>query len=170
MRTPLNGGVHIGSYFNKKLYMHEQTTIEFDVRIMDRKNLNWCTPFSGVSLCNVFCSPAYEHCSGPMVQHYCHGVTIFTHPIAVRTLFNVIKFKLKTLSDPTALGRDFKAQGILDYFRINELDKDGRFTTRLTQARRSERAFKCSRCKARFFETEKELKVHKACHTDTEDG
>ncbi len=43
-------------------------------------------------------SPAYEPCSGPMVQHYCHGATIFTHPIAVRTLFN-LNFKLKTPSD-----------------------------------------------------------------------
>ena len=43
-------------------------------------------------------SPAYEPCSGPMVQHYCHGATIFTHPIAVRTLLN-LNFKLKTLSD-----------------------------------------------------------------------
>ena len=25
--------------------------IEFGVRIVARKNLNWCTPFSGVSLC-----------------------------------------------------------------------------------------------------------------------
>ncbi len=32
-------------------------------------------------------SPAYEPCSGPMVQHYWHGATIFTHPIAVRTFF-----------------------------------------------------------------------------------
>ena len=41
-------------------------------------------------------SPGYENCSGPMIQHYCHGATIFTHPIAVRTLFNLIKIKLKT--------------------------------------------------------------------------
>ena len=33
--------------------MHEQTTIEFDLHILDRKNLNWCTPFSAGSLCNV---------------------------------------------------------------------------------------------------------------------
>ncbi len=32
------------------LEMHEQTTIEVDVCIVDKKNLNWCTPFSGVSL------------------------------------------------------------------------------------------------------------------------
>ncbi len=31
-------------------------------------------------------SPAYEKCSGPMVQYYCHGFTILTHPITVRTL------------------------------------------------------------------------------------
>ncbi len=35
-------------------------------------------------------SPAYEPCRGPMVQHYCHGATSFTHPIAVRTLFNLV--------------------------------------------------------------------------------
>ncbi len=29
-------------------------------------------------------SPAYENCSGPMVQHYGHGATIFIHPIIVR--------------------------------------------------------------------------------------
>ena len=49
MRTPVNGGVHIGSHFNKNAYMHEQTTIEFGVRIVGKKNLNWCTPFSAVS-------------------------------------------------------------------------------------------------------------------------
>ncbi len=46
----VNGGVHIGSYFNKNAYMHKQTTREVGVRIVDRKNLNWCTPFSAVSL------------------------------------------------------------------------------------------------------------------------
>ncbi len=35
-----------------------------------------------------------------MVQHYCHGATIITHPIAVRTLFN-LNFKLKTPSEPS---------------------------------------------------------------------
>ncbi len=35
-----------------------------------------------------------------MVQHYCHGATIFTIPIAVRTLFN-LNFKLKTPSEPS---------------------------------------------------------------------
>ncbi len=38
-----------------------QTTIEFGVCIVDRKTLDWCTPFSGVNLCyeyycwNVLC-------------------------------------------------------------------------------------------------------------------
>ena len=50
MRTPPFTGVRIGSHFNKNAYMHEQTTIEFNVRIADRKNLNWCTPCSAVSL------------------------------------------------------------------------------------------------------------------------
>ena len=36
-------------------------------------------------------SPAYENCSEPLVQHYCYGVTISTHPIAVITLFNLIE-------------------------------------------------------------------------------
>ncbi len=27
MRTPMNGGVHIGSHFNKNACMHEQTTM-----------------------------------------------------------------------------------------------------------------------------------------------
>ncbi len=49
MRTPVNGGVRIGSH--KNAYMHEQITIKFGVRIVGRKNLNWCTPFCGVSLC-----------------------------------------------------------------------------------------------------------------------
>ena len=42
-------GVRIGSHFNKNGYMHEKTTIEFCVRIVGRKNLNWCTPFFAVS-------------------------------------------------------------------------------------------------------------------------
>ena len=51
MRTPVNGDVRIGSNFYKNAYtcMHEQT-IEFSERIVDRKNLNWCTIFYGVSL------------------------------------------------------------------------------------------------------------------------
>ncbi len=49
MHASVNGGVRIGSHFNKNAYIHEQTTIEFGVRIVDRKNLNLCTPFSGVS-------------------------------------------------------------------------------------------------------------------------
>ncbi len=53
MRTPVNGGVPIGSHFNKNTYMHEQTTIEFGVRIVNRKNLNWWKPFSDVSLCSM---------------------------------------------------------------------------------------------------------------------
>ncbi len=44
--------VRIASHFNKNAYMHEQTTIEFGVRIVNRKNLNRCTPFFGVSLCS----------------------------------------------------------------------------------------------------------------------
>ncbi len=28
----------------------------------------------------------------PMVQHYCHGATIFTHPTAVRTRLNLKGF------------------------------------------------------------------------------
>ncbi len=50
MRAPRSDGVRIGSHFHKNAYMHEQT-IEFDVRIVGRKNLNWCTPLSGVSQC-----------------------------------------------------------------------------------------------------------------------
>ena len=52
MRTPSHIGVRIGSHFNKNAYtsIHEQTTIEFGVRIMGRNNLNWCTPFFAVSL------------------------------------------------------------------------------------------------------------------------
>ena len=53
MHTPVNGGVLIGSHFNKNAYMHEQTAIQFGVRLVDRKNLNWCTTFSGVSLCSM---------------------------------------------------------------------------------------------------------------------
>ncbi len=49
MRTPSHLGVRIGSHFNKNAYMHEKTTIEFGVRIVGRKNLNWCTPFFAVS-------------------------------------------------------------------------------------------------------------------------
>ena len=30
--------------------LYEQTTMEFGVRIVGRKNLNWCTPFFYVSL------------------------------------------------------------------------------------------------------------------------
>ncbi len=47
--TPKKGldGIHIGSHFHKNAYMHEQT-IEFGVRIVGRKNLNGCTPFSGI--------------------------------------------------------------------------------------------------------------------------
>ena len=51
MCTPSHLGVRIGSHFNKNAYMHEQTTIEFGVRIVDRKNLNWCTPFFDVNMC-----------------------------------------------------------------------------------------------------------------------
>ena len=51
MRTSPKIGVRIGSYFNKNAYMHEQVTIQFGVHIVDRKNLNWCTPFLDVSLC-----------------------------------------------------------------------------------------------------------------------
>ncbi len=40
----------IESHFNENSQMHEHTTIEFCVRIMDRKNLNGCTPFPNVSL------------------------------------------------------------------------------------------------------------------------
>ncbi len=50
MRTPVNGGVRIGPHSNKNAYMHEQTTTEVGVCIVDRKNLNLCTPFSAVSL------------------------------------------------------------------------------------------------------------------------
>ncbi len=49
MRTSPKIGVRIGSYFNKNAYMHEQVTIQFGVHIVDRKNLNWCTPFLDVS-------------------------------------------------------------------------------------------------------------------------
>ncbi len=35
------------------IYMHEQTTIGFGVRISGRKYLKWCTPFSDVSQCDV---------------------------------------------------------------------------------------------------------------------
>ncbi len=48
MHTPVNGGVRFESHFHKNAYMYEQSTIEFDVCIVDRKNLNWCTSFSGV--------------------------------------------------------------------------------------------------------------------------
>ncbi len=44
LQTPM--GVYWGFYG-----MHEQTTIEFGVCIVGRKNLNWCTPFFGVSMC-----------------------------------------------------------------------------------------------------------------------
>ena len=50
MRTPSHLGVGIGSHFNKNAYMHQQTTIQFGVRIVGRKNLNCCTPFFGVRL------------------------------------------------------------------------------------------------------------------------
>ncbi len=50
MRTPSHHGVRSGSHLNKNAYMHEQATIKFGVRIVGRKNLNWCTPFFGVSL------------------------------------------------------------------------------------------------------------------------
>ena len=50
MRTPSHLSVRIGSYFNKNAHMHEQTTIEFGVRIVGKKDLNWCTPFFAVSL------------------------------------------------------------------------------------------------------------------------
>ncbi len=43
-----NGAECIGSHVHKNVYMHEQITIEFGVRIGDRKNLNWCTPFVDV--------------------------------------------------------------------------------------------------------------------------
>ena len=49
MRTPMNGGIRIGCHFNKNAYLHDQTTIEFGVRFVDRKNLSWCTPFFGLS-------------------------------------------------------------------------------------------------------------------------
>ncbi len=52
MRTPSHLGERIGSHFNKNAYMHEQTEIEFGVRIVGRKNLNWRTPFFAVSLCD----------------------------------------------------------------------------------------------------------------------
>ena len=51
MRTPMAGGVRIGAHFNTNAYIHEETTIEFGVRISRRKYLNWCTPFSDVSQC-----------------------------------------------------------------------------------------------------------------------
>ncbi len=53
MCTPMAGCVHIGAHFNTNPYMHEETTIEFGVRINGRKYLNWCTPFSDVSQCIV---------------------------------------------------------------------------------------------------------------------
>ncbi len=57
-------------------------------------------------------SPVYENCSGPMVQHYCHGATIFTHPIAVRTLFNLYGFSIEIL----ALSKIIKATMGVGYF------------------------------------------------------
>ncbi len=49
MRTLSHLAVRIGSHLNKNAYMHEQTTIEFGVRIVGRENLNWCIPFFAVS-------------------------------------------------------------------------------------------------------------------------
>ncbi len=64
---------------------------------------------------------AYENCSRPMVQHYCHGATIFTHPIAVRIRTEPL---VKHLWCPhhsyaygctmsTALGRDYNSQVLI---------------------------------------------------------
>ena len=36
--------------------------------------------------------------------------------------------------------------------------------------RRSEKAFRCNLCKARFFETEAELDVHHSCHVPNSEG
>ncbi len=44
--------------------MHEQTAIEIGVRIVDRKNLNWCTPLSAVSLC----ATVLQHIEGPNLR------------------------------------------------------------------------------------------------------
>ncbi len=59
MCTPVNE-----SNFNKNAYMHDQTTIEIGVRIVDRKNLNWCTPFSAVNLC----ATVLQHIEGPNLR------------------------------------------------------------------------------------------------------
>ncbi len=54
-------------------------------------------------------SPAYENCSGPMVQHS-HGATIYTHPITVRTVLHCVKMAIMLDHRSTALGRDFNSQ------------------------------------------------------------
>ena len=36
--------------------------------------------------------------------------------------------------------------------------------------RRSEKAFRCNLCKARFFETEAELDIHHSCHVPNSEG
>ncbi len=75
--------------------------------------------FSSKSMREILKSPAYENCNGPMIQHYCHGVTVSTHPIAARIKKgsnnvwmcrdgNSMAIMLDHRS--TALGRDFNSQ------------------------------------------------------------
>ncbi len=81
-------------------------------------------------------SPAYENCSGPMVQHYCHGISniiamelpsphipsLLEPPITVRTFFNLIKIKFKTLSN--GMCGDGNSMAIMLDYRASALGKD----------------------------------------------
>ena len=70
----------------------------------------------------------------------------------------------------TSLGRVSKP--LASIFR-RKLRQFGHLFTQRSGApsvRRSEKAFRCNLCKARFFETEAELDVHYSCHVPNSEG